>query len=72
MSMNMQLYTSRLDISNYQIGYFNHITWQSCIRFIASSAMSVKWKQDSVIISHTASYAYCVRFICIELSSLTL
>jgi hypothetical protein len=51
MSMNMQLYTSRLDTPNYQIGYFNHITWQSCIRSLASSEMSMKLKQDSVIIS---------------------
>jgi hypothetical protein len=49
MSMNMQLFTSRIDTPNYQIGYFNHITRQSCIRRIVSSEMSMKWKQDIVI-----------------------
>jgi len=49
MFMNMQLYTSRIDTPNYQIGYFNHITRQSCIRPIVSSEMSMKWKQDIVI-----------------------
>ena len=49
MSMNMQLYTSRIDTPNYQIGYFSHITWQSCIRHNVSRGMSVKLKQDSVI-----------------------
>jgi hypothetical protein len=49
MSMNMQQYTPRIDTPNYLIGYFNHITWQSCTCPIVSSEMSMKWKQDSVI-----------------------
>jgi hypothetical protein len=69
MYMNMQLYTSRIDTPTYQIGYFNHITWQSCIRPVVSSEISVEWKQDSAITVNTANYAYCVRFICTELSS---
>jgi hypothetical protein len=63
MSMNMQLYTSRIDTPNYQIGYFNHITSQSCIRLVVSSEMSRKWKQDSVTtVTQQAMTAVCGLF----------